>query len=238
MNPPDPGDARVRLHPSGRPSEPHRRFLIPNRFGYRWRHFNHRVALWGFHLDQNRSHPWADHLTARAAGGPFSTGLGPVEQPLLRFGYQRVDTGTDEATAAARCDIETTIGPDGADRGTFLLDRAELGLEHCDDVTAMLVGFEFDTDIPQPGHFPDAYDPAHGYTTRGLGVDVEVTAIDDGAISLDYWVRFGFGAAMDRPYHNEALLDARVGVEVHVALVGSSDLPIRTGSADYLLEDG
>lgn len=208
-------------------------FILPTRMGYRWRYFNHRIAAWKFGLARNGDHPWADALRAHARGGPFSENIGEEECPRVKFGYQRIEVDSIERIGAARRKIDVTIGPDGLYRSTFSLDRDALHLSGYSEVVPIITGFGFDTSIPQSRLFPSNYHPGHGYLTRGIGAGVEVADLDDRSLDLDLWLRYGFGASMDRPHHNEALRDARVGAELDIALIGVSEVPVSEGRVDY-----
>ncbi len=216
----------------------HPHFVLPHRMGYRWRYFNHRIATWKFGLASRGDDPWSDHLRAHSLGGPFSDGLLGTERPMLKFGYQRIEADSVRRLGAARRRIEMTIGPGGHVRLRRTFDRADLDLEGYQRIVPLIVGFGFDTAVPQAPWFPNAYPPHHGYLSRGLGAGVKLLALDDHSVELDLWCRFGFGASMDRPHHNEALLDARVGAELDIALLGVSETPIHTGEVDYKLSYG
>ena len=212
----------------------HPSFIVPTRMGYRWRHFNHRISVWRFGLVQNGGgHPWADHLRTHTRGGPFSDGLGSSECPRVKFGCQRIDADSVANLGAARRAFQVVLGPSGVFRGRQRLSRSELNLTGYRSVTPLITGFGFDTSIPQSHLFPSNYHADHGYLTRGIGADVHVTDLTDEYVEIEFWIRYGFGASMDRPYHNEALLDARVAAELDVALIGATDVPVRTGSVDY-----
>ncbi|MFB6371648.1 MAG: hypothetical protein ABEN55_00700, partial [Bradymonadaceae bacterium] len=122
---------------------------------------------------------------------------------------------------------------DGLYRTTCRLDRDSLNLTGYDRIVPVITGFGFDTSIPQSRLFPTSYHPGHGYLTRGIGAGVEFAGADDRQIDLDVWLRYGFGAAIDRPYHNEALLDAQVGAELDLALVGVNEVPVSRGRVKY-----
>lgn len=215
----------------------HSQFILPTRMGFRWRHFNHRIAIWKFNLAQNGGdHPWADELRAHSLGGPFSEHLGKEERPRLKYGFDHVTADSVDQLGAARRKLNVIIDSSGIASGTRRFDREELCLSGYQDVVAVITGFGFDTSIPQNSFFPSGYHPAHGYLTRGLGGRVAVTEITDREIEISYWLRYGFGAAMDRPRHNEALLDARVGGELDLALLGTSEVPIQRGDVHYELE--
>lgn len=215
----------------------HPSFVLPTRMGYRWRHFNHRVAAWKFGLLRDGDgHPWADRLQTRSVGGPFSNDLLRDERPELKFGYQRIDVDSVERIGAARRRLDVLLDSPGAHRVDERFDREELDLSGYRQVVAVLTGFGFETDVPQPVSYPNAYRPGHGYLTRGLGARVQVSEVDERSIELSVWLRYGIGAAMDRPHHNEALLEARIGAEIDFALIGVTDVPVHRAGVSYETE--
>ena len=212
-------------------------FVLPTRMGYRWRNFNHRISVWKFGLNRSDGgHPWADSLQAHSVGGPFSDGLGQGECPQVKFGFQRIDVDSIEDLGAARSTIRTTIGPGGTIQGTKRFGREALSLTGYRSIVAVITGFGFDTGVDQTRLFPRQYHPAHGYVTRGLGADIRVTDLTDESVEIGFSLRYGFGASMDRPHHNEALLEAQVGAELDIALIGATDIPFQTGRVDYQLD--
>lgn len=207
--------------------------------GYRWRHFNHRIAAWRFGLARNGGgDPWADQLESLSIGGPYSNELLRHECPKVKFGYQRVDVDSIERVGAARRRLDVVVDSSGVCRGTRRFDRDELHLSGYRDIAAVITGFGFDTAIPQSATYPNAYQPAHGYLTRGLGAGVEVVDMNDEWVELSFWLRFGTGASMDRPHHNEAMLEARLAGELDVALIGVTDVPVHRGDVSYRSEYG
>ena len=154
----------------------------------------------------------------------------------MKFGYQHVDRNATRHAGATRRHLEVVLDDSGVHRAEYTLDRAALGLDEYDTIVPLITGFGFDTDIEQDPLYPRRYDPAHGYLTRGLGADVSLTELDDETLTLSVWLRYGFGAAMDRPHHNEALLYARIAAELDIAFVGLDGVAWQTGSVDYRLE--
>lgn len=212
-------------------------FIIPQRMGYRWKHFNHRISKWKFGLARNGSgHPWADHLAAHSVGGPYSTGLVSGEHPSVKFGFQRVELDSPRTVGAARRQLTVTLGPSGVFHGRHTFDRRALNLRNYKSIVPLITGFGFDTDVRQPNVYTSAYDPAHGYQTRGLGAGLDVVEMDEHSVTVAFSLRYGFGSSMDRPHHNEALLDARVGAELDIALVGVNDVPVHCGEVGYEMD--
>ncbi len=229
--PDDPPSVRARSPGFDRGAHPH--FVLPHRMGYRWRYFNHRIAAWKFGLSHEGDDEWADHLRAHSLGGPYSDGLVTYERPRLKFGYQRIEADSVRRLGAARRRLEVTLGPTGRIRLRRSFDRRELNLAGYPDLVPVITGFGFDTDVDQSSWFPGSYPPHHGYLSRGLGAAVETVALTERSVEIEVWLRFGFGAAMDRPHHNEALLDAQVGAELDIALIGASETPVHTGEVAY-----
>jgi hypothetical protein len=218
-------------------ADPVSNFVVPSRMGYRWKHFNHRISVWKFGLACNGGRePWADHVTAHSIGGPFSTHLLDRERPVLKFGFQRVDLDSTQHVGATRRRFDVSLDASGCHRGEYMFDREALGLEGYETIVPIVTGFGFDTDVDQPALYPSSYNPAHGYLTRGLGVDVRRVDIDARSVTIAVELRYGFGTAMDRPHHNEALLYARLAAELDIAFIGLDGVPWETGGVEYRLD--
>ena len=89
-----------------------------------------------------------------------------------------------------------SIGPDGSAETTHILEDFNADL-------VVLSGFEITTDIEQPEEYPDDYDPALGYTSRGFGMSVALN--DDGDMTVHGTVRWG---PRDRDDMNAAMIHA------------------------------
>jgi len=231
-------------------------FRIPNRFGYRWERLNHRVSSWGHRLTPSPGFGYreadadtrcrATRLDTTFQGGTFATGEQQSDTPQLKYAYQTVDRDSPRQLGAARRQIAATIpatpgasaeGPDvdGTASGRITWQRDDLELQHYDTVTALIDGFEFFTDLPQSASYPDDYNPAHGYTSRGMSASVSVVETTNETVTVEWRLRFGFGATEDRESLNRAIPHARVGALLGITLVGTSADRVHRGTVDYSL---
>lgn len=208
-------------------------FIVPDRFGLRWKTLNHRVSLWQVRLAPRPGEGCrADTLDTAFIGGDFSTGDVMSDIPRVTFGFQAVDAETPVLAGAARLRIQANVGPEGVVQGQESLDRDQLALTGYEFVTAFVEGLSLATDVPQGPDYPKGYDPAHGYTSRGIGAWVDAVQGEDGGLVLDWRVRFAHGTS-DRKDMNAAMAQAVTGVTLDVLLVGVSDrVPIH-GLVDY-----
>lgn len=207
-------------------------FVVPTRMGFRWRYFNHRISNWSFDPTPE------GRLDVEARGGPYSAGLGEQEYPLLDYAYLRVDGDDEGGPVATAKSLEVVLGPSGLYRGTQSWDIEELGLAGYDRIVALLYGYGFDTGIPQTSHYPAGYRASNGYLSRGLGAGVEVVSRGADRLEVGYWLRYGIGASLDRPAHNEATMEARIGGRVDLLLVGFDGASAERGGVEYELEYG
>ena len=212
-------------------------FVVPSRLGYRWDQLNHRISNWETVQRPADSTCRATELYGNYIGGDFSTGETGQDTPLIKYTGQPIDAESTDNFGAARVQLEAIIGPEGTVEMTETFDRAEVGLEGYPCVVALIEGFSFDTSIEQSDDYPDDYDPAHGYTSRGFGASANIAATDERTITLDWSLRFEIGASPDREDHNTAIEHARVGGGLDVLLIGvaSTDL-LHTGSKSYSAE--
>lgn len=215
-------------------------FILPTSFGLGWRNVNHRVSLWQMRLEPGPDEGGcpADALDVAFIGGDFSTGAVMSDTPRYDFGFQRVDAGAPAVLGAARKRIEMIIGPEGIAEGTVTLSREDLSLTGYERILAFVEGLRLATDIEQGPEYPDNYDPAHGYTSRGLGVRVGVEDAGESAdaaadvVKLEYRVRFQHGTS-DRKDMNEAMVHAITAASLDVLLVGYTGLQVLEGGVDY-----
>ena len=85
--------------------------------------------------------------------------------------------------------------------------------------TVLLSGITVETDVPQTDpEYPDNYDPALGFTIRGLGVKTSNAKVDSAEIRFKLTGRFELGPA-DRIAMNKAIKKATVKMIVHYTVV-------------------
>lgn len=212
-------------------SEPPARFGVPQQLGLGWAEVNHRIARWRVGLRGEEPQRTPEAVEAAFVGGTFSTGERAEDEAILRFGWRRVET---RRLGVARRRVEATLGPDGIAEGERTWSRTELGLSGWPRVVALVRGVSFDTTDAEPA--PNGYDPAHGWTSRGLGAAVEVVADAGGEVTLSWRLRFEPGTAHDREKLNGALSSAEVAGRLEVLLVGLADTPTRAGATSFSLE--
>lgn len=206
-------------------------FVVPTRMGLGWEALNHRISSWSLRLAGDACA--AETLDVIHIGGDYSTGEAATDDvPLLYYGFHEVQTDV-ERVGAARVTVDATIGPEGVATGDLTFSRADISLRHYENVTAIVEGIEFITDVDQPEGYPDDYDPAHGYTMRGFGGGVTVSSVSDDEITLAWTVTFDPAPAPDRARHNSALEHAEVGAKLDVLLIGATDATVLSASHEY-----
>lgn len=195
-----------------------REVVLPTGLGLGWTELNHRVSRWGLRLD--RDDCLAETLVVDHVGGSYSDGALREDVPMVDFGYQTYATGDG---VAARVSVQTTI--DRSEKGDrVVFSRDELGFADERHVVAFVEGVRFDTAIEQADDYPTHYDPALGYTTRGFGARVEART-DGPDVELTYSLRFATGGTVDRPFMTAASRRARIGCELDVVLVATTQRP-------------
>ena len=211
-------------------------FIVPSRIGMGWRDFNHRISLWSLRLDRDAAERCnSDLLKLHYIGGDFTTGETRDDAPHVHYSFQRVAGADNFFVGAASVSVPLRFERVDEVTGQQQYSRDELNLEGYEGVVALIEGLDLRTGVEQRDDYPDDYDPAHGYTSRGIGVDVEVTALDDETITLDYTVRFASGTN-DRPDMNRAIPFADNDGALDVLLVGYNETTPLRGTVDYSLE--
>jgi hypothetical protein len=225
--------------PTGPTSDPEActSFVVPNRLGYRWDRLNHRISIWETEHRPDDGSCRANELYGNFVGGDFSTGETAEDAAFIKYSGQPVDAADSTSFGAARVTVGATIGPDGEVQMTETLSREELNLRNYPHFVTIIEGFAFDTSIEQSDDYPDNYDPAHGYTTRGFGASARIASRSKDSLELAWGLRFEIGASPDRERHNGAIEHAQVAGELDVLIVGvASDELVHTGSKSYTLE--
>lgn len=211
---------------------------IPTRFDAGWERLNHRISQLGFLRAAGSGECAVDAWDLTFVGGDFTTGGVATDEAEIGFDWVDVAFAAGEA-AAIRVPIETLVRPGGTVSGVLALTDGETGLGEFEHVVAVIGGFRLDTDSPQPDTYPEEYDPALGYTSRGLGFDVEASREPGSAvIELRWSIRFEHGATFDgfiRPDMNAAIAHAQSAALLEVIVVASSD-PATTREVQWLQE--
>lgn len=202
-------------------------FVVPQQFGLGWRNLNHRISVLKIRTDEACD---AQALDVGFLGGGYSRGPIFHDRPMIEFGWQRVERRPE--FAAARVSIRESLSEEGLAESTKFIARDVAGLLDYDHVVALIQGVEFRTDVDDTTYDGD-YDATMGFTSRGLGVSVDVSGSDDSVIDLDYKIRFETGTAPDRGNLNVALSHARIFAVVDVLLIGMQEDAASFGSVSF-----
>jgi hypothetical protein len=208
-------------------------FTVPQGFELHWEWFNHRISYMKMRpAERRKCQP--KHLEAGFVGGSFSTGAYFEDTPHVSYLYQPVNSETPDKMAASRVTLTVDIGPDGKVEGTQSLSRSRIALDGYDEVIALIEGVSFHTGVEQNAGYPTKYNPANGYTMRGIGAETRISALTPEDIDLEYMLRFETGIAPDwRPNMNEARRHAVVRGHLDVLLVGLNDTPVHRQKVAY-----
>ena len=210
-------------------------FSVPQGFELHWKWLNHRISYMKVRPGE-RQKCQPESLEAGFVGGTFSSGAFFEDTPQLSYLYQPVTSRSLEQMSAARVTVSANIGPSGVVEGTKVLSRTLLALDTHDQVIALVEGVSFHTGVEQGDSYPPEYDPANGYTMRGIGVEAEVAALTPDQIELNYAMRFETGIAPDwRPQMNRARKHARIRGHLDVLLIGLGDANIHRAPVGYLM---
>lgn len=198
--------------------------VVPNGFGLAWQNLNHRISRWEIRVDPSRaercSGDGGSTLHATYVGGDWTTGQSATDVPVVMLDYvvvaPRDPNGAVRKPQQVRATHRSTpLDIDPSQHASTVAERA--ASEH--PRVEVLTGLELDTDVPQDASYPDDYDPAHGYTSRGITARVTDRADGD----VDVQVAFEHGEA-DRPPMNAAIEHARTR-----AVVGHTTLEVPGG---------
>ncbi len=151
-------------------------------------------------------------LSMGIRGGDWSTGDTWADDAAYRMQLQRVyGYGLD----IVHGETSLTVGPEGV---ATVEDSAEVTSEQ---VVVVLRGFEIETDVAQGADYPDDYDPALGYTSRGFGMEVGGATADGSLVTFDVTAAIRWGPR-DRDDMNAAMPLAETGVRVAWTVIGYS----------------
>lgn len=222
-------DVTTDVHEEERRYEVCTSISIPTRFDAGWERLNHRISQLGFLRSDNTQNCVIDRWDLTFVGGDFTTGGVATDEAELGFAW--ADVVFDPAQAAAiRVPVEVLVAPGGFATGSITLTDEQSGLGNFEHVVALVGGFRLDSEAPQPEEYPEAYEPALGYTSRGLGFDIAATRDDDAAtIEIEYTIRFEHGATFDgfiRPDMNAAIPHAQSAATLEIVLVGSNEAAV------------
>lgn len=190
-------------------------------FNYSWDLLSHRIALSEVTVEEDGS------LSLGIIGGDWSTGSTFTDAPLYRVSYQNVSS---RGLIIEHGSTELLLGPDEeVTASASITDTSILDMENA---VVVLRGYKIDTDIEQSADYPEDYDPALGYTSRGFGFGL--TELDaSGSFDVSAALRWG---PQDRADMNGAIPHAQSAVVVSWTAIGfSGDLTAQSISStvDY-----
>jgi hypothetical protein len=212
-------------------------FVIPTAMGLAWENLNHRISRYAIQLSPAPGEAClAERVETVFIGGDYSTGETLTDIPRLRWSGTRIAATSPEQMGAARLRLDFLIDAAAGGEATLTetLDRDALHLLHYPHVIALVEGLALRTDVAQAAGYPDDYDPAHGYTSRGIGAELRVVEFDEAEILLEAILRFAHGTS-DRKNMNGAMASALTEGSLDVLLIGLAEAPVE-GSVDYGLE--
>ena len=168
-----------------------------------WAGWNHTWGMLSHRASYIQVEPGEEH-TAQSGivGGDWSTGDTWSDDVEYRIHQQHI---TGEVLEVELGSATLIVGPEGT-------ESANVDIDMTDPSLVVLQGFELNTDIDQSEDYPDGYDPALGYTSRGFGMGVSVSG--DGTVDVSASVQWG---PRDRTDMNSAIPFAQTEVTVHFA---------------------
>ncbi len=196
------------------------RAVVTSGMGLSWKWLNHRISLWGVYPRQDACPDFGDiELAAEFVGGNWSTGQTLTDTPSVDYRYTIVDGDKSMAFLPLRATLWLAAPEDEAE-AALEIPLAEKGMDGYESYLVLLNGLELSTDVPQyDPEYPADYDPALGYTSRGIGAGVGDLNVDGQTATFTAWARFDHGPA-DRDDMNRAMARARTKAVVHVLIVG------------------
>jgi hypothetical protein len=176
-------------------------------FNYSWDLLSHRIALNEVTVEEDGS------LSLALIGGDWSTGSTFSDVPTYRVRYQNVSS---RGLIVEHGATELLLGPDGEATVSASITNGEI--LDMENAIVVLRGYRIDTDIEQSADYPEDYDPALGYTSRGFGFSL--SELDDtGAFDVTAALRWG---PQDREDMNGAIPYAQSAVVVSWTAIGFS----------------
>ncbi len=212
--------------------------IVTNGFSLRWERLNHRISWYKLHPFLNACDPPSvagATLDAAFIGGNFTTGEQMDDTPLLDYRYQTAHSPDILGFATGKADFALSAPENQAEQqvDVSLVQESLTGFDH---YAVLVTGVEYDTRVEQGPDYPDDYDPAHGYTSRGIGAWCkDVTLSDDGAtLSFTAGLRFDH-APSDRANMNRAIPEAKTKGALYYTVVGVENGALQTATVDYTL---
>jgi hypothetical protein len=198
--------------------------VVPHRIGFAWEALNHRISEYAALMEPPEA-CLPTHVDSRIVGGEFTTGdsvFGISDDALLRFSAREIEAAPEQI-GVHRVRVEARMGPEPTFCDRLELDREAIRLQGYPHVEVFVAGFDLSTREPGlPGQEATGYDPALGWTVRGLGARaaLDPTSLDGPTLALDWCLRFEPGLAKDRLNLNQALPLARWRGGLDLLVVG------------------
>jgi len=211
------------------------RAVVTSGLGLAWAKVNHRISLWRVAPEQvscPATVPDDVTLQVGSVGGNWSTGQTMSDTPSVAYAYNAVDGGDNAAFYPVAVSLWLDAPADEAeiDVDVSLADAQLDGYAHH---AVLLNGLELRTDVEQVDpDYPDNYDPALGYTSRGIGAAVRDLQVADGVARFVAHARFDLGPA-DRRKMNRAIEHARTKAVVHALLIGYNEGNVAAAEHGY-----
>jgi hypothetical protein len=185
-----------------------------------WEGFNHRVSQMGVWPTQGPDGA-LQSAELTFVGGDFTTGAIAEDDAIVSARWVSF-----AASRAAYIDVRAMVPSDET-----LLQRIDISplLPLWGDgvIQVAIVGMRFNTGVEQPEEYPDNYEPALGFTNRGLGVRASLEGLSNRGLQID--LRFEHGLAEDevlRADMNAAMPFAQTAAEVRIVLFKpANDVP-------------
>lgn len=184
-------------------------------WNHTWGFLSHRVSL--IQVKANEG----SQAESGMVGGSWSTGEAWSDDVDYRVHQQNI---TGNEIQVEHGETLMTVGPDGVASATSITSMTDAQM-------VVLRGFEINTDTEQSDDYPEDYDPALGYTSKGFGMSVEQTG--DTEITATTHLRWG---GRDRADMNGAIPHAQTDVVVYwTAISGLSSSETVTFSGEQEL---
>ncbi len=209
--------------------------IITSGFGLGWKKLNHRISLWEAYplfpncvesLDRGL-------LKAGYIGGDFSTGHIMTDTPYFEYSGTKVLSRGDAFFISGHV-LMLVKGDSFTNSSQVIIQNPHIKPDS--QAAIFISGLSIDTDFPQPDPlYPVTYDPALGYTIKGLGARAENISISSGQIKFTIIGRFEPGPA-DRKEMNLAIEKAVIPMKIFFTVVEpGKGGEITKGSVNYEL---
>ena len=175
---------------------------------YTWDLLSHRVSLIRTILAEDET------TSLGLIGGDWSTGESFADTPMYRSHHQAISA---KGFYVVHGETTLTVGPDGAASASeSVSDATLLGMsEH----VVVLRGYEINTDVAQGADYPEDYNPAYGYTSRGYGFSLSTPEVSGDTLTFEVAASVRWGV-QDRSDMNAAIPYAQTGVRVAWTAIG------------------